>query len=68
MDAKKYKIGIVGLGPVGLILAHHFNEAGCDIAICDVIEEKIELIRKDGIILEGIINKKSKHKNIFVTL
>ncbi len=68
MDSKKYKIGIVGLGPVGLMIAHHLDEAGCEIVICDVIKEKVELIKKEGIILEGIMNKKSKHKNVFTSL
>ncbi|MFH1049451.1 MAG: 2-dehydropantoate 2-reductase [bacterium] len=68
MNAKKYKIGIVGLGPVGLILAHHLDAAGCDLVLCDVIEEKINLIKKEGIILEGIMNKKSKHSNVFLSL
>ena len=29
------KIGIVGLGPVGMILAVHLQEAGCEVAIYD---------------------------------
>jgi len=57
MDPKKYKIGVVGLGPVGLTLVTHLKEAGCDIAICDIIKEKMNLIRNTGIQLVGKIEK-----------
>ena len=57
MKDKKLKIGIIGLGPVGLILAVHFKTAGCEVAICDYDKDKMNLIRKDGIELVGTINK-----------
>lgn len=56
---KAHKIGIIGLGPVGLILAVHLKEAGCDVVICDVDKMKINLIRNEGIRLEETINKSS---------
>jgi len=56
-EPKARKIGIIGLGPVGLILAVHFKEAGCDVVICDVDRIKINLIRNEGIRLEETINK-----------
>jgi len=57
MDVKKYKLGIIGLGPVGLTLATHFNEAGCEVHICDTEKKKINLIRSSGIELVGKIQK-----------
>ncbi|MFC2093091.1 ketopantoate reductase family protein [Bacteroidota bacterium] len=57
LDDKKYKIGIIGLGPVGLILAVHLKEAGCEVAICDLDKEKINLIRKSGVKLFGKIEQ-----------
>ncbi|MBM2813453.1 MAG: 2-dehydropantoate 2-reductase [Ignavibacteria bacterium] len=57
MDPKKYKIGIVGLGPVGLTLAVHIKEAGCEIAVCDMVKEKMNLIWNSGIELIGVIEK-----------
>lgn len=57
MDAGKYKIGVIGLGPVGLTLATHFKEAGCDVHICDIEKKKINLIRSSGIELVGRIEK-----------
>ncbi|MFC2131415.1 ketopantoate reductase family protein [Bacteroidota bacterium] len=68
MDTKKYKIGIVGLGPVGLILAHHLNQAGCKVAICDMIKDKMDLIRKEGIQLAGIIEARSEFEEIYYSL
>src|SRR3989339_491789 len=59
MDTQQYKIGIVGLGPVGMILAVHFKHAGCKVAICDVEKEKINFIQKEGIKLTGAIEKTS---------
>ncbi len=57
MDVNKYKIGIIGLGPVGLTLATHFNEAGSEVHICDTEKKKINLIRSGGIELVGKIQK-----------
>ncbi|MDQ1265665.1 MAG: 2-dehydropantoate 2-reductase [Bacteroidota bacterium] len=57
MDTQKFKIGIVGLGPVGLMLAAHLQEAGCDLYICDMIKEKMNLIRNEGIQLVGRMDK-----------
>ena len=68
MDAKKYKIGIVGLGPVGLILAQHFQDAGCIVAVCDMIEEKVQMIRNEGIILAGTMEKKAKLNEVYGSL
>ncbi|OFY64627.1 MAG: hypothetical protein A3H98_05585 [Bacteroidetes bacterium RIFCSPLOWO2_02_FULL_36_8] len=58
------KIGIIGLGPVGQILAVHLAEAGFEVALCDVDTAKLKKIQKEGIILEGKINKTRKFTNI----
>ena len=57
MTPEKYKIGIIGLGPVGLVLAAHFKEAGCHVEICDLEKEKMNLIRNNGVKLVGRITK-----------
>ncbi|MBI5323820.1 MAG: ketopantoate reductase family protein [Ignavibacteriae bacterium] len=59
MEESKLKIGIIGLGPVGLILAVHFKEAGCEVAICDTDKEKMNLIRNHGVELIGSLKKSS---------
>jgi len=68
VNPEKYKIGIVGLGPVGLILAQHFIDAGCRVAVCDVIEEKVELIKKEGIVLSGNMDKKAQPEEVYGSL
>ncbi|MBI5917182.1 MAG: 2-dehydropantoate 2-reductase [Bacteroidetes bacterium] len=62
------RIGIVGLGPVGMILAVHLQEAGCEVAICDNDKIKVNLIRKEGVRLEGVIQKQCFFKNIFTSI
>lgn len=68
MDAKKYKIGIVGMGPIGQVLAVHFKEAGCEIVVCDNDKEKMALIRKEGVKLEGVIKKKTFINNAYTSI
>src|SRR3990172_4388778 len=65
MDASKYKIGIIGLGPVGLILSAHLQEAGCEVHICDVEKKKINLIRSNGIELVGKIEKSLYFNHVY---
>ncbi len=55
---KANKVGIIGLGPVGLILAAHFHEAGCEVAVYDHNKVTINKIRNEGIKLEEKITKK----------
>ncbi|RPI19293.1 MAG: 2-dehydropantoate 2-reductase [Ignavibacteriae bacterium] len=62
------KIGIIGLGPVGMILAVHLKEAGCDLAICDNDKIKINLIRKEGIRLEESINKHCFFDKVYTSI
>jgi 2-dehydropantoate 2-reductase len=68
MNPEKYKIGIIGLGPVGLVLAAHMQEAGCEVHICDVEKKKINLIRSDGIELSGRIEKNTFFKRVYSSL
>ncbi len=68
MDSKKYKIGVVGLGPVGMIIAQNLKDAGCDVAVCDIIKEKVNLIRNNGIELVGIVEKKSYFNYVFSSI
>ncbi len=59
------KIGIIGLGPIGLISAIHLQEAGNEVGICDIDKSKIDLIRKEGIFLEGTITKTATFDNVY---
>lgn len=68
MMAKLNRIGIVGMGPVGSILATHLKEAGMDVAIYDHNKLKMNLVKSEGIVLEGVMKKKTFIKNVFTTL
>ncbi len=62
------RVAVVGLGPVGLILATHLKEAGCNVAICDNDKVKVNLIRKEGIKLEGAIQKETFIDSIYTDI
>lgn len=62
--AQKIKVGIIGLGPVGMILAVKLQEAGCDVAICESNEAKANKIKEDGIILENVISTSAKFEKV----
>jgi 2-dehydropantoate 2-reductase len=68
MDPEKYKIGIIGLGPVGSVLAAHMQEAGCEVHICDVEKKKINLIRSEGIELSGKVEKSTFFNRVYSSL
>ncbi len=59
------KIGIVGLGPVGMILAVKLKEAGCDVAVCDTDVFKVKKIREEGIVLENIFESTTRFEKVF---
>ena len=61
----KIKIGIVGLGPVGMILADRFKLAGCDVALCEKNSVKQEKIKSDGVFLENVIQSHSKFDKVY---
>lgn len=52
---KNLKIGIIGLGPVGMILAVKLKQAGCSVALCEINDNKRDKIRKEGLVLENVI-------------
>jgi len=47
-------IGIIGLGPVGSILAAHLARGGVDVVVEDIAKELLIRIRKDGLRVSGI--------------
>jgi len=57
---KKPTIGIIGLGPVGSILAAHLAEGGEDVVAEDILEKILSKIRKDGLNVAGITKLTAK--------
>lgn len=56
------------MGPVGQILSVHLKEAGCDVSVCDVDKEKMNLIRKEGVHLQGKFKKHTFFNSIFTNV
>lgn len=57
MEENKLKIGIVGLGSIGLVLAVTLQEAGCNVIVCDYDKVKMNKIRNEGIKIVGTYEK-----------
>lgn len=62
-DSRK-KIAVIGLGPVGQILAVHLKEAGQHVILCDAQKSRMHMIRKNGIQLVGTIQKHASFDDI----
>ncbi len=62
---KTKKIAIVGLGPVGMVLAVHLKNAGHNIALFVRSEEKKEVIENNGLTLSGHLNSKAEFTHVF---
>lgn len=55
MVSKKPTIGIIGLGPIGLILAAHLVKNDYDIVAQDIVEPLLAKIEKEGLKISGMI-------------
>ena len=60
----KPKIAIIGLGPVGMILAVKLQEAGCEVALCEQNEAKAAKIRNEGIRLENVFTAAARFNKV----
>ena len=54
MEGKKATIGIIGLGPVGSILAAHLAKVGEDVVVEDIVEKLLLTIKEEGLRISGI--------------
>jgi 2-dehydropantoate 2-reductase len=57
---KKPTIAVIGMGPVGSILAAHLARGGEDVVAEDILEEILVKIRKDGLNISGITKLTAK--------
>lgn len=64
-EVEQIKVGIVGLGPVGMILAVKLMEAGCQVAICDKDEFKLKKIREEGIVLQNVYQSTTRFDKVY---
>jgi len=54
MKGKKPTIGIIGLGPVGSILAAHLAKQGEEVVIEDIMQKLLLTIKEEGLRISGI--------------
>ncbi|MCK5251935.1 MAG: NAD(P)-binding domain-containing protein, partial [Thermoplasmata archaeon] len=50
------KIAVIGVGPVGSILAGHLAAAGEDVRIVDILTNHVDIIRENGLHIGGILD------------
>lgn len=66
-DLAEIKIVIVGLGPVGMILANMLSKTGCQLALCESNESKLKKIVSEGIHLEGKFQNTCSYPKVIQT-
>jgi len=54
MEGKKPTIGIIGLGPVGPVLAAHLAKSGEDVVVEDIVQELLLTVKEEGLHISGI--------------
>jgi len=54
MTSKNPTIGIIGLGPVGSILAAHLAKSDVDVVVQDAMQNILLKVKQDGITISGI--------------
>lgn len=61
-------VGIIGAGPVGMILAAKLKEAGCHVALCERNEVKRNKIQADGLVLQKVIESTTRFEKIYPSI
>lgn len=65
---KPIKVAIIGVGPVGMIMAVKLKEAGCDVSLCVRNKIKLNQIKSEGIKLEGIMSSITRFDYVYETI
>jgi len=65
---KKIRVGIVGIGPVGMIMAVKLKEAGCEVVLCVRNKIKLNQIKSEGIKLEGKMESTTFFDEIYASV
>lgn len=60
------KIGIVGAGVLGSIFGSLFSQKGFDVALIEVLEERVRLIEREGLWIQ-MPNGERLHSNVAIT-
>ena len=52
--ADKYRFGVIGVGPIGSIMAAHLAKAGHSVTLIDILKDHLDAIKKNGLTLTGV--------------
>ncbi|MFH1700919.1 MAG: 2-dehydropantoate 2-reductase [Candidatus Zixiibacteriota bacterium] len=67
-ENKNLRVAVIGMGPVGSVLAAHFAKAGVYVVACDIIPERMENIENSGIRLSNTIEFKTDVSDICTSI
>ncbi len=67
---EKFKIGILGVGPTGGILAAHLAQAGHNVVLIDIFKSHMDEIKKNGLKITNLkeFNAQFEKKNIYYSI
>jgi len=54
---KEFRVGVIGLGPVGSTLAVHLQEAGASVTLCELSSKVLDAVKDSGITLTNVFEK-----------
>jgi len=54
---KEFRVGVIGLGPVGSTLAVHLQEAGASLILCEISSKVADAVKESGITLTNVFEK-----------
>jgi len=64
MAAKKLTVGVIGLGPIGSILAGHLAKSAVDVVVQDAMPNIRSKVKQDGINISGITQLTAKVEKV----
>jgi 2-dehydropantoate 2-reductase len=56
---KRYRFGVVGVGPVGGIMAVHLKKAGHDVTLVDILKPHMDEVKRNGLSITGVKDMKA---------
>ena len=51
---EEYRFGVIGVGPIGSIMASHLANAGHSVTLVDILKDHLDEIKKNGLTLTGV--------------
>lgn len=68
MAIERPRVGVIGLGPVGSVLAAHLARGGAEVVAEDISKQVLARVRKNGLRVSGIRNLSANVDNVVGSL